>query len=377
MPSDQETTIANTTVVNETTPATNGDVASVEEGHKVFVGNLSFQTKEEGLISFFETSGKVLDAKIITIRRRFPKRFPRRSAGYGFVTFATLEDATKATQELNKKELDGREINVEVARPKPERTTTTDEHAENEQAGENDAATENNQRSRPNRKFRGNKPRRSRSYNKRRDSGAPEDTEESDEQSKEANNTTTEKKKRQVNNKKTREAAPTTGTTDEDNESVASDTPITRRPRRNFKGKRPFKKRGNFHSRPSRKVDLTIPSETTLFVANLPYASTDETLQEVFKSYKVVSATVNRMRNGRSKGYGFVEFESQAEQVKALENVKDVELEGRTIYLSIALSEAPKDESKEENDESKEQEQSKEVETKKEEPKKENGDAKK
>ncbi|CAO3648244.1 unnamed protein product [Cunninghamella echinulata] len=375
MPSDQETTIANTTAVNETTPATNGHVASVEEGHKVFVGNLSFQTKEEGLISFFETSGKVLDAKIITIKKRFPKRFPRRSAGYGFVTFATLEDATKATQELNKKELDGREINVEVARPKPERTTT-DEHAENEQTGENDAATENNQRSRPIRKFRGNKPRRFRSYNKRRDSDAPEDSEESDEQSKEAN--TTEKKKRQVNNKKTREAAaPATSATDEDNESVASDTPITRRPRRNFKGKRPFKKRVNFRSRPSRKVDLTIPSETTLFVANLPYASTDETLQEVFKSYKVVSATVNRMRNGRSKGYGFVEFESQAEQVKALENVKDVELEGRTIYLSIALSEAPKDESKEENDESKEQEQPKEVETKKEEPKKENGDAKK
>lgn len=56
-----------------------------------------------------------LEAKIITIRPHYRKR----SAGYGFVTFATLEDTIKAAKELNKKELDGREVNVEVARPKP------------------------------------------------------------------------------------------------------------------------------------------------------------------------------------------------------------------------------------------------------------------
>ncbi|RUO96491.1 hypothetical protein BC936DRAFT_141946, partial [Jimgerdemannia flammicorona] len=71
-------------------------------GHKVFVGNLSFQTTEDELAN--------LKANIITRGTR--------SLGYGFVAFETLEDAQKATQELDKKELGAREINVEVAKPK-------------------------------------------------------------------------------------------------------------------------------------------------------------------------------------------------------------------------------------------------------------------
>jgi outer membrane biosynthesis protein TonB len=47
--------------------------------------------------------------------------------------------------------------------------------------------------------------------------------------------------------------------------------------------------------------------------------------------------------SGRSKGYGFVDMESHDEQVKALDNIKDVELEGRTIYLKVALSERPRE----------------------------------
>ncbi|CAO3641302.1 unnamed protein product [Cunninghamella blakesleeana] len=371
MPSDKETT-ATATVV-ETTPASNSDVASVEEGHKVFVGNLSFQTTEEGLTSFFETSGKVLDAKIITIRRRFPKRFPRRSAGYGFVTFATLEEATKATEQLNKKELDGREINVEVARPKP----IVENQSGDENATSNESTEKKERPVRP-RNFRNNNTRgRFRRYNNRRPSRNNESSEDANEQSNESSN----EKRRNVQNKKNKEAAAPTSASDEDNESVASDTPITRRPRRNFRGKkRFFKKRGSRFQRRPRKVELTIPSETTLFVANLPYASTDETLKEVFSSYKVVSATVNRMRNGRSKGYGFVEFETQEEQQKALSNVKDVELDGRTIYLSVALSaETPKEESKadgESKDETKDEPKKEVKEEAKDNKTKENGVAK-
>lgn len=43
-----------------------------------------------------------------------------RSLGYGFIKFETEKEAQKASQELNKQSLDGREINVEVARPKAE-----------------------------------------------------------------------------------------------------------------------------------------------------------------------------------------------------------------------------------------------------------------
>lgn len=44
------------------------------------------------------------------------------------------------------------------------------------------------------------------------------------------------------------------------------------------------------------KKELTVPSATSLFVGNLPYVSTDETLKDLFKDLKVVSAHVARMR---------------------------------------------------------------------------------
>jgi RNA recognition motif-containing protein len=163
-----------------------------------------------------------VDATIITRGRR--------SLGYGFITFASEAEAKKAAEELNNKSLDGREINVEVARTKVE--------------------------------------------------PKPKKKKASESSSDESEKKSTKKVSR------------------------ASE-----------------------------------PSKTTLFVANLPYATTDEDLNKLFGTYKVVSAHITRMKNGRSKGYGFVEFENEEEQLKAIESVKDVQLEGRAIYLKIALSE--------------------------------------
>jgi len=77
---------------------------------KVFVGNLDFTTKEAELVKEFGAAGKVISANIIT-------RGPR-SLGYGFVEMESEEDANKAVQMLNKKEIDGRPVNVEVAKPR-------------------------------------------------------------------------------------------------------------------------------------------------------------------------------------------------------------------------------------------------------------------
>jgi len=79
---------------------------------KVFVGNLDFTTKEAELVKEFGAAGKVISANIIT-------RGPR-SLGYGFVEMESEEDANKAVQMLNKKEIDGRPVNVEVAKPRDE-----------------------------------------------------------------------------------------------------------------------------------------------------------------------------------------------------------------------------------------------------------------
>jgi len=79
---------------------------------KVFVGNLSFKTTEENLSKAFEVVGRVMSANIITSGTR--------SLGYGFVEFATEDLARKATSQLHKTEMDGRTINVELARPRSE-----------------------------------------------------------------------------------------------------------------------------------------------------------------------------------------------------------------------------------------------------------------
>ena len=78
---------------------------------KLFVGSLSFSTTSEGLREFFTQCGNVTSATVIT------DQFSGRSRGFGFVEMATPEEATAAVQRLNGKDLDGRQIKVEIAKP--------------------------------------------------------------------------------------------------------------------------------------------------------------------------------------------------------------------------------------------------------------------
>ena len=79
---------------------------------KLFVGNLSWNTRDEGLYEAFSHFGEVTDAKVIT------DRDTGRSRGFGFVTFEEDEAADKAVAALNGTELDGRAIRVDVAHAK-------------------------------------------------------------------------------------------------------------------------------------------------------------------------------------------------------------------------------------------------------------------
>jgi len=78
---------------------------------KLFVGSLSFSTTSEGLREFFTQCGNVTSATVIT------DQFSGRSRGFGFVEMSTPEEATAAVQRLNGKDLDGRQIKVEMAKP--------------------------------------------------------------------------------------------------------------------------------------------------------------------------------------------------------------------------------------------------------------------
>ena len=75
-----------------------------------------------------------------------------------------------------------------------------------------------------------------------------------------------------------------------------------------------------------------------LFVGSLPWAVNDEGLKEAFSPYgNVVSATVVKdRRSGRSKGFGFVEFENDSEAKAAIEALNGKELQGRNIVVNEA-----------------------------------------
>ncbi len=81
----------------------------------IFISNLNYRLTNEDLHELFSEYGEVQSAKIIQDRET------GRSRGFGFVEMAE-EEAKKAIEELNQKEVDGKVINVSEARPREERT---------------------------------------------------------------------------------------------------------------------------------------------------------------------------------------------------------------------------------------------------------------
>ncbi len=82
---------------------------------KLYVGGLSYTTTEDGLKDAFSRAGAVESAVIIM------DKMSGRSRGFGFVEMANDEDAAKAIEMFNGKELDGRTVTVNEARPMGER----------------------------------------------------------------------------------------------------------------------------------------------------------------------------------------------------------------------------------------------------------------
>ena len=82
---------------------------------KVYVGNLSFDIDSEKLRELFASYGEVEEAIVIS------DKFSGRSKGFGFVTFANDEGAKKAISEMNDKEIEGRKLKVNEAKPMEDR----------------------------------------------------------------------------------------------------------------------------------------------------------------------------------------------------------------------------------------------------------------
>jgi RNA recognition motif-containing protein len=82
---------------------------------KLYVGNLPFQTTSDELRDHFAQAGTVESASVVE------DRMTGRSRGFGFVEMATPEDAAAAIEQLNGKDLGGRNLTVNEARPRTDR----------------------------------------------------------------------------------------------------------------------------------------------------------------------------------------------------------------------------------------------------------------
>ena len=83
--------------------------------NKLFVGNLSFNTTENDLQDLFAAHGTVIEANLMMDRATGKPR------GFGFVTMSSADEAQKALTALNGKDVGGRALTVNVARPREER----------------------------------------------------------------------------------------------------------------------------------------------------------------------------------------------------------------------------------------------------------------
>lgn len=81
---------------------------------KLYIGNLDWGVTNDQLEELFAQFGSVVSANVITDRQT------GRSRGFGFVEMSTDKEAQKAIDELNGKDLEGRELVVNEARPKRE-----------------------------------------------------------------------------------------------------------------------------------------------------------------------------------------------------------------------------------------------------------------
>ncbi|KAJ2744257.1 hypothetical protein GGI20_003119 [Coemansia sp. BCRC 34301] len=208
-----------------------------------------------------------------------------RSLGYGFVAYADEATVNKAVELKNQTELVGRTITVEAARPMGE------------------AALE----ARPAKPARRRTNRRAPA--KARIDGAQDGSSEPQQQ-------------QQVKEESLEDAKPSTR---------------RRQPRR--AAKKP--------EQSSAKEERT-PSETVVFVGNLPFSTTDEELSKLFSGFSISSAhVVVGQKNSRPKGFGFVTFASHEDQTKAVEKFvsEPLTVNDRVLSIKAAFSESPAAES--------------------------------
>jgi RNA recognition motif-containing protein len=83
--------------------------------NRLFVGNLSYQTGENDLQDYFSQAGAVTSVNLML------DKVTGKSRGFAFVEYGTADEANRAVEQFHNKEFQGRQLTVNVARPREER----------------------------------------------------------------------------------------------------------------------------------------------------------------------------------------------------------------------------------------------------------------
>ncbi|KAJ3197416.1 hypothetical protein HK101_003842 [Irineochytrium annulatum] len=301
---------------------------------KVFAGNLSFSVTEDALRTEFNKAGDVYVSHTsplgVASRSSLPCSSCRlsaniivrsgRSLGYGFISYATEGEAKKAVELFDKVELSGRPLNVEVAKPKaaadaapraPRRTRSKKGKTEGAAPAADGAEVAAPKRT------RGGKQEARIDQDTAPDAGAEGDA--------------PKRTRKPRSRKKVLKAGAAGAAVNDENEVGAAPAEGGVTPA-DAKTRRPRPKR----EKPIGNAEGPL-SETMLFVANLPFKVDNAALGHIFNGYKVTSSKVVTLRNGRSKGFGFVEVADKSEQDRVLNELQNVQVDGRDLIIKVAL----------------------------------------
>jgi len=277
-------------------------------GKKVFVGNLAYETTDDELKIAFEIAGTVVEAKIV--------RRGNRSKGFGFVEFSSEDEAQKAVELLDKKDLNERPINVQVSTSTGTKVGNDDNN--NNRSDRSGGGGYNNYRNNYN--YRDNYNNNDNYDNNYNDNygGNYRDNYRDNRGPRRFNNGGRRGNYNNNNNNSGQRRVYFLKDRYDDYNPRRGNGYNNRGPRRNYdnnnNNRGPRRDNGNNRSRSNvEKVE----SQTTIFVANLPYDVDDEQLITLFEKCGAIKTAHVVKNRGKSKGYGFVEFEDNEGQKKS------------------------------------------------------------
>jgi len=290
----------------------------------IHVGNLSFSLGGRDMDKYISKYGKIVDSYIV--------RRGGRPRGYGFIEFSSTKEADNALA-ANGDEINGRVINIELAKGK---IVKSNFQGGNNNYGNNEGYRNNNYDNYDNYDgYRNNYGNNGgyRNNNNYRNNGGYRNNNYENNGGYRNNNYNNGGYRNNYN------GGPRTF-------NQGGRTFYTLRPNNNYGGPRRNNNNGprrNYNNNSSgryRKPEAEKEkSLSTVYVSNLPFSFDENALANLFSDFAVKTARVVFTRNGRSRGFGFVEFETEQDQLNAIKAKDETEVEGRKISVKVSFVE--------------------------------------